>query len=368
MLSGTYEGRRDSGRGELGSDRVPRRRFGPCGSLAAAGLLALALTGCSPDPAADAHAETGGATASSQGRVQVSALGRLEPGEGVIEISAQPGARVARIEVEEGDDVSATDLLVVLDDWDERKAGVNAIRTAVKEAHIRRDRQRVVGPLEVSASVAAHRAAAAELTLQEAQLDRMRSLEGQDVYSVQAYDQQGAATQRAQAAERQAQSELDALRGDVEFANAETEAALELAQNRLATALAQLARSEIRTPTAARVLKIFRRPGEVVADTPMLLLGETERMYAVAEVFETDIRFVKIGQRATVTSEAFPEQLSGRVERGGRIVHKNDVLGLDPGKAADARIIEVRIRLGDSKVASRFVHHQVDVAIDTASD
>jgi HlyD family secretion protein len=40
------------------------------------------------------------------------------------------------------------------------------------------------------------------------------------------------------------------------------------------------------------------------------------------------------------------------------------VLDLDPTADADARVIEVRIRLDESRVAAGYNHHQVDVLIE----
>jgi HlyD family secretion protein len=74
-----------------------------------------------------------------------------------------------------------------------------------------------------------------------------------------------------------------------------------------------------------------------------------------------------VGQPATVKSKAFPDQiLHGQVERISQLVQKNDVLGIDPTADADARVIQVRVRLkdSDSALAARFNNLQVDVFID----
>jgi HlyD family secretion protein len=53
----------------------------------------------------------------------------------------------------------------------------------------------------------------------------------------------------------------------------------------------------------------------------------------------------------------------GTVVRVGSLIAKNDVLGIDPTADVDARVIEVRIRLDPSPLASRLVHLQVNVQI-----
>jgi len=65
-----------------------------------------------------------------------------------------------------------------------------------------------------------------------------------------------------------------------------------------------------------------------------------------------------------VTSPALTQALTGTVERVGRIIYKNDVLSVDPAASADARVVEVWIRLDPSEAASRLTNLQVDVLID----
>jgi len=88
-------------------------------------------------------------------------------------------------------------------------------------------------------------------------------------------------------------------------------------------------------------------------------------MYAVAEVYETDIGRVKVGQRATVRSPAFSPELAGVVERVGMKVGKLEARDLDPAARTDARIVEVHIRLDDSTRAAPLSNLQVEVAIQT---
>jgi HlyD family secretion protein len=83
----------------------------------------------------------------------------------------------------------------------------------------------------------------------------------------------------------------------------------------------------------------------------------------VAEVYETDIGRVRPGQRAEVTSPALPGPVGGTVERVGLMVYKNDVLDVDPVADADARVVEVRIRLDPSQEAAALSNLQVAVRI-----
>ena len=93
-------------------------------------------------------------------------------------------------------------------------------------------------------------------------------------------------------------------------------------------------------------------------------IGKTHEMYAIAEVYETDITRVKVGQRATVTSPALQKPLKGTVERISLKVAKMDLLDTDPAAKTDARVIEVDIRLDDSEAAAALTNLQVEVSID----
>jgi HlyD family secretion protein len=76
---------------------------------------------------------------------------------------------------------------------------------------------------------------------------------------------------------------------------------------------------------------------------------------------------VRIGQKATITSNAFSRNLSGKVTEVGLQVNPQDVLTTDPTADVNSRIVEVKIRLdpADSQKVSAFTNLQVNVVIDT---
>lgn len=86
-------------------------------------------------------------------------------------------------------------------------------------------------------------------------------------------------------------------------------------------------------------------------------------MYVVAEVYETDIRLVKVGQQAIITSPVFEGEVTGQVERIGLTIKRNEVFNTDPQADTDTRIVEVKIRLNESNRVARFTNLQVYVTI-----
>jgi HlyD family secretion protein len=131
----------------------------------------------------------------------------------------------------------------------------------------------------------------------------------------------------------------------------------------LRSARAELARARVHAPIRGQVIAIHARTGERVGEAGILELGQTDEMYAVAEVYETDIAGVRVGQRAQISSPALRDPLHGTVEWITPKVGKADVLGTDPAAKADARVVEVEIRLDESEVASGLTNLQVDVEI-----
>jgi len=245
----------------------------------------------------------------ARGGDSVAALGRLQPKDGVRVIAgpAQPVAVVGELLVDKGDPVRAGQLIARLDDAELREAAVQRAEARVANA--------------------------------KAELERNQRLREGSVISVSLHEKLK-------------------LEHDVAVAD-----------SRLARA--ELARVEVRSPIDGQVIDVHARAGERVGSEGILELGQTQAMYAVAEVYETEVGAVALGARAEVTSPALPRPLHGAVDRVAMRVRKQDVLGTDPAARTDARVVEVEVRLddADAQLAAPLTHLQVEVAIDRpASD
>ena len=126
---------------------------------------------------------------------------------------------------------------------------------------------------------------------------------------------------------------------------------------------AMLVLSTVLAPSKGQILYIHAQPGERVGLEGVVEIGRTDQMYAVAEVYETDIIYVREGQKARIISPALPGPEMGTVESIGLKVGRMDVLGMDPVAQADARVIEVHILLDDPTVVSSLTNLQVEVEI-----
>jgi HlyD family secretion protein len=335
-------------------------------------------------------------------RTAVTALGRLEPESEIVAVGLPAGSRVDRLLVEEGAWVGKGEPLAYLDShgemavardlaraqWEEAKkrfeAESNFGKANVEAAQLRIQQVEEVALLGIQAQEAEVRRSRAELDKAELDLKRSRQMLDDRAIPRSQYDaavlvvRQGEG-QLARNTATLAQLKLDReiklrlAHADLKSAEAGSQRAKLATQvaslaEALKVARARLERTIIHAPIEGEIIKIFTREGEAAGQAPLLKMGNTHAMFAVAEVYETDVRLVRVGQQATITSKAFPDvNLTGKIEQVGRLIRKNNYLGIDPTADTDARVIEVRIRLDDSSLAARYNYLQVDVSIDIRS-
>jgi HlyD family secretion protein len=367
-------------------------RFAWIAAVCAAFLL-LTASGCANSPKNLPH--TGAISEQSS----VAALGRLEPRDRVIDISVAGDERLERIVVEHGQWVKSGDALAYLQSFESRKATRDRAAallhdaeerltadTAQHKARIEESSLRVrqvneVPALEIQAHKARIRETQAELDAAVRNLERFRALLGQNVISRQEFDTQSALVERLQATMESEEATLQKLHtaqktdreiGEAELAARSKElesvrASAQLASLRasLAVAEAELKLSVLRAPSDGQIIEILANPGEATVGRVLMRMGDVKQMYVLAEVYETDMARVRLGQMVHVTSPALSKPLTGTIDRLGTSVFKRQVRSTDPQADADARVVQVRARLDDSEEGARFVGLQVDVRIDT---
>jgi len=151
---------------------------------------------------------------------------------------------------------------------------------------------------------------------------------------------------------------------------------VQVAQAEVQTTIASLKRAEtalekayIRAPIAGQILKIYTRIGEKQSTKGIAELAQTDKMVAIAEVYQTDIEKVRTGQNVRITSQAFTGELQGTVFQIDRQVSQQKVFSNQPGENIDRHIIEVKIRIQDSDRPriSGLTNLQVQTLIETPS-
>ena len=95
-------------------------------------------------------------------------------------------------------------------------------------------------------------------------------------------------------------------------------------------------------------------------------IGQTSQMYAVAEVYQSDINKVRLGQQVRLQSESLADALVGTVDRLGVQVQRQNLINSDPTSNIDSRVVEVHVRLDEpsSQNAARFSNLQVRAVIE----
>jgi HlyD family secretion protein len=205
--------------------------------------------------------------------------------------------------------------------------------------------------------------------LQEAKanLNRIVASRGKQIQEAKANLSRTIATQKRQIQEAGATLKAVAEVRPVDIQVAQTD--LGNAEAAVKRAKAELALAYVRSPSGGQILKIHTWPGELVGNQGIADLGQTDQMYVTAEVYETDISRVKIGQRATIKTDGVIRELQGTVDEIGLQIGKKDVLGTDLTADADVRVVEVKIRLDtkDSQQVAGLTNLKVNVVINTSN-
>jgi len=366
--------------------------------------LALATLGVSiwlvfgrSNPQQDTSATTNNVTSNKDQPKAISALGRLEPQGEVIKVaspSALGTSRIVKLMVKEGDIVKQGQVIAVLDSYDrsvaallqaqsqaqesERnlakvKAGAksgdiiaqegNVMSAAANIKSIEANAARIRAELEIAGKdynrfLQVYKEGAISQTVLDTYRLKVETLQGQFIQAEQQI-------QQAQFQLRQSQGLLNSVREvrptDVQFA----EAQLQTAIVNVKKAEIDLDLSQVRAPINGQILKVNSKIGETVSqNNGVVEIGNTQQMYVVAEIYETDIGKIKVGQKAIIQSEVFEGEITGKVDQIGLRIAKNDVLGTDPAAKTDARIIEVKIKLDNSQKVSGLTNLQVRVKIE----
>lgn len=339
----------------------------------------------------------------------IAALGRLEPQGEITRLSAPnslEGSRIEQLFVKEGDVVKAGQIVATLDSQTSRlaawrqaqsqiltaQAELVKVKAGAKSGDINAQKANVIRlNAELNGGVATQEAEIAriEADLRNAQSenDRYQKLYAEGGISKSESDSKqlrletvqnqlsaaraslGRLVETVKAQQKQAQSTLNSVEEvrpvDIQVAQSEVQAA----QIAAAKAKADLDLTYIRSPIDGIILDTHVRAGEVVGTQGIASIGRTDQMYVTAEVYETDIGKVRVGQTVNVSSDALPYKLNGRVSQVGLQVKKQGIFDINPLSNTDYKVVEVKVRLDptSSRKVAGFSNLQVQTTIQTNS-
>ncbi|WP_414576132.1 ABC exporter membrane fusion protein [Anabaena sp. CCY 9402-a] len=336
----------------------------------------------------------------------VTALGRIEPKGKVIQLSAttsSEGSRVEQLLVKEGDRVKAGQVIAILDSRDKLEAALKETQEQVKvaQANLNRTkagakrgevaaqqaiiaRLRAEGKGDIAAQAATVARLQAEVQNAEIENQRYQSLYQQGAISASQSDSQRLQLETAQKNLQEGQAQLQRLQISGQQKLQEAKAILEQITevrgvdvvavqaevNRALAAVNQaqvnLTQAYVRSPQDGQVFEIHSRPGELVSNNGIAEIGQTNQMYVIAEVYESDISRVKPGQQVRVIGDYLPIEMQGIVERKGLQIRRQNVVNTDPTSNIDNRVVEVQIRLNSasSQKAADLTNMQVKAVIE----
>ncbi|MBD2410072.1 HlyD family secretion protein [Nostoc calcicola FACHB-389] len=315
----------------------------------------------------------------------VTALGRLEPEGDIIHLSAPASnQRLAQLRVKEGDRVKVGQVIAIMDNFNQYRAIVENARAKVI---VGRSRLAQVLAGEKFGQIEAQRKKVAEMEAQlfegikvqktviARQQVELRKAEN-DYQRYQVLSQEGAVS-AADTETKRLQVEIEQQKLQEATANLseqistgservkESQATLQsvkhvkptdilVAKAELNESLSQLRKAKVdmestyvQAPVAGQILSVNAKVGEVIGSGGIVDIGQTQQMYVMAEVYESDIQYIKVNQPAIIVSEygGFTGEIKGIVDRIGLQIDKPGIVNDDPSARADVRIVKVKIRL-----------------------
>ncbi|MEO8012217.1 MAG: efflux RND transporter periplasmic adaptor subunit [Dokdonella sp.] len=323
---------------------------------------AIALSAC-----AESDSDTREAARASASPSVIAAGGLVEPASEERVIIPQLSGRLARVLIEEGDSVTAGQLIAEIESAEYRAAvavanALLAARTADLE-RLRNGARRQ----DIDQAVAVLAAARAGETLADASLRRNEPVFVRELISRAQIDEIRAAAEAARAERERSAAALALLRAgarieDITAATAAVDAAA--AERDRAQALYE--KTQIRSPVNGIVLKRDLREGETVvalSPLPLARIGDLSKRFVRADIEELDIGRVRVEQRAHVLSDSFPGQkFEGRVVAISQRMGRRSQTSGNPSEKQDAKVLEVLLELDGQPQLP--IGLRVDVFID----
>jgi membrane fusion protein (multidrug efflux system) len=287
----------------------------------------------------------------------------------LVQLTPQVGGTVVRINADDTALVRAGDPVVVLDPADTQTA-LDGSKAALAQA-VRRVRQLYANTDALRATVELRRAEwrrAQEDLQRRTGLPDARALAEEDLKHAQAQVETAAAGLKA------AEQQLAASEATVSQTTVATHPDVKQAAAKLRESYLDAQRTSVLAPVTGYVARRSVQLGQqVAAGTPLLAIVPLADVWVDANFKETQLRDVRIGQRATLTADLY----------GGAITYHGTVIGLGPGTGSAFALLPpqnatgnwikivqrlpVRIRLDPQELAAHplRVGLSMSVSIDT---
>ncbi|MGV9005661.1 MAG: HlyD family secretion protein [Brevundimonas sp.] len=243
------------------------------------------------------------------------ANGKVDVEGGIIQIAARRGGIVREVMVQEGDRVTAGQILARQED-DEARLAVQSAQAQVAQA------QSQLASIQV------------DITTAQREYNRLERLVATNFVAAQRMDQA-----------RDAIATARALLGS-------QQAAVQTARAQLAQATYNLELTIIRSPMDGRIVRRYANPGAGASTlnvSNMFDLEPDAPRIARAEIVESDIPNITVGQAVEITPEGDPTKVYiGAVMRRAAVFGARKLASDDPSQRSDERVVEVVVSAGDA--------------------
>lgn len=297
----------------------------------------------------------------------------------IVTISSRVDGWVVELPAGEGKRVGANDVIVRIDDRVSKLRG-DALATQMQSVEAERDRlmaerrmvsdqTEAVARTRTSAVTVKEKALAAlrsDLDLARLELERNKSLFERRVANERALQVAQASATKLESQLQQAQAEYEQAQGSLREAAADRErlavidaqvAALAFQVSNLQAQLAQqvvdVEDRTIRSPVLAVIDRTFVQPGEYVqAGQRILMLHNPGEVWIEANIKETQVGEIKLGQKVHVAVDAYPDQhFEGRISLIGSATTARFALLPTPNPSGNftkiTQRVPVRVKLVD---------------------
>jgi HlyD family secretion protein len=351
---------------------------------------------------------------------KVTALGTIQPEGRVIDVALPAGLRPVRFNPRlikdsrpiQGQVAERGEWLAELDGYDERTREIELIAAEIDEARkgreaenqneratldeldLEQDRAIRLGKLEGEELDMKVKAAAGKHDLARRQLGEVEGLQVNNTIARQQYEQLKTQAElsleelKAADAERarvKTQLEINTSAPKIEEQKRKVRVAAERAraqfpvetlERKRALAEATRQRSAVLAPTQGEILEVTTAEGDAGVGKPLLRLGDTRRMWVLAELYEDDRRNVAEGLAATINGRGLPRELDGSLK--GTVASISPILTarqqtpLDPTARAGERVFEAWIKLdldpGRDRTAIAELRKRILLPVDVTID
>lgn len=279
----------------------------------------------------------------------VAAEGKIEtePG-GQVDVGSVLIGRIAKFYVKVGDEVKPGDPLAALDSKDYQAR----LRESESELEVALSRLAEVRsgarPEEIKRAKAALDGVVAEAELAKKNLIRHKDLHAKGFIPEHQLEEKVSAFKVAKARVKERRQEMSLLeKGPKAETIAFYEKSVERAKAATALNRSLLEKSVIRSPISGRVIRRLMEEGEtIIPEFPMLTVADVTRVRVNAEVDETDIGKIALGDTADITSDAYPGQVyKGVIEEINDYVGERKVKPNNTAKNMDMKVIQVKLAL-----------------------